>query len=212
MREGDLRGKRVLDIGCGTGRFAAALAREAKVWGIDTAPEMLSVARSRVPRAVRLKLAPAEAPPFRDGWFDRLVYWLVIHLLDRPAAFREAHRLLGKGGRICIVSFDEAHFAEYWANRWFPRLEQFDRTTFPTAAELERELREAGFSEVRLLREVHRERLDRERALAKLRGKHISTFDRLEPEEHEAGLRRAEAELPSEVDTALHWLVGFADR
>jgi ubiquinone/menaquinone biosynthesis C-methylase UbiE len=202
----------VLDAGCGTGRFAAALGPEARVWGIDASAEMLDVARSRVPAGVRLKQANAERPPFRDGWFDRVVYWLVIHLLDRPAAFRAAHRLLAADGRVCIVSFDERHFAEYWGNRWFPRIEEFDRATFPTEPQLERELRDAGFSAVRFLRRSHHERLGRDKALARLRGKHISTFDRLDPVEYEEGLRRAEAELPEEVDTSLHWLLAFAER
>ena len=182
------------------------------MWGIDASSEMLDIARTRVPRNVRLKEARAEQPPFRDGWFDRVVYWLVIHLLDRPTAFAAAHRLLAAGGRACIVTFDEAHFAEYWANRFFPRLEDVDREQFPTAADLEAELRGAGFSAVRMFRRVHREPLDREAALARLRGKHISTFDHLAPDEYEHGLRRAEAELPAEVDTSVHWLLAFADR
>jgi ubiquinone/menaquinone biosynthesis C-methylase UbiE len=189
-----------------------ALAREAKVWGVDASPEMLAVARSRVPRTVRLKEARAERPPFRDGWFDRIVYSLVIHLLDRAAAFREAHRLLAADGRVCIVTFDEQHFRDYWANPWFPRIEEFDRATFPTAAELEQELRAAGFSDIRLERRSHRERLSRDEALARLRGKHISTFDRLDSKEYEEGLRRAEAKVPAEVETSLHWLIAFADR
>jgi ubiquinone/menaquinone biosynthesis C-methylase UbiE len=57
----------VLDAGCGTGRFLAALAPEARVWGIDPSAEMLAVARERLPRSVRLKQARAEQPPFRDG-------------------------------------------------------------------------------------------------------------------------------------------------
>src|SRR4051812_11806751 len=64
-REGDLRGRRVLDVGCGTGRFVAALAHDARVWGIDPSAEMLAVARERNPR-VPLKLAPAERPPFKN--------------------------------------------------------------------------------------------------------------------------------------------------
>jgi ubiquinone/menaquinone biosynthesis C-methylase UbiE len=210
LREGDLRGRRVLDVGCGTGRFVSELARVAKVWGVDASPGMLEVAKSRVPRSVRLKEARAEQLPFRDAWFERVTYWLVIHLLDRPAAFREARRVLAPKGRVCIVSFDELHFTNYWANRWFPRIQEFDRATFPTAAELELELAEAGFASVRLLRIDRHERIDRETALVKLRGKHVSTYDRLDPEEYEAGLRRAEEELPAELATSVHWLVAFA--
>ena len=48
---GDLRGRRVLDVGCGTGRLAAALSGEAraKVWGIDSSDEMVAVAREDAP-------------------------------------------------------------------------------------------------------------------------------------------------------------------
>lgn len=212
MREGGLRGRRVLDAGCGTGRFAAALASEARVWGIDASPEMLAIARERVPRSVRLKQARAEAPPFRDGWFDRVVYWLVIHLLDRPAAFAAAHRLLAEDGRACIVTFDVAHFEGYWANRFFPSFEALDRQRFPTAEELEQELRPAGFGAVRLVPVTQRETVDREKALAKLRGRHISTFDLIDPDEYAAGLARAEAELPDRVEIAGHWLVAIAAR
>lgn len=202
----------MLDAGCGTGRFAAALAPEARVWGIDPSPGMLEVARERVPRSVRLKLARAEEPPFRDGWFERIVYWLVIHLLDRPAAFAAAQRMLGERGRVCIVTFDPRHFEEYWANRFFPSFERLDRARFPTAAELEGELREAGFGAVRLVTHVQRETIDRDAALRKIRGRHISTFDLLEPEEYAEGSARAEAELPDQVETAMHWLVALADR
>ena len=202
----------MLDVGCGTGRFAAALGHKARVWGIDASAEMLSVARSRVPRTVRLKQAEAERPPFRDGWFDRVTYWLVIHLLDRPAAFAAAHRLLDDGGRTCIATFDPAHFDHYWANRFFPSMERLDRERFPTEDELEQELKGAGFASVRMLPHVQRDSIGRDEALLKLRGKHISTFDLLEPDEYEEGLERAESELPQRVDTSLYWLLCFADR
>src|SRR5256714_12725603 len=67
VREADLRGQRVLDAGCGTGRFVTALAPQASVWGIDASNEMLDVARIRVPANVKLKLARAENPPFKDS-------------------------------------------------------------------------------------------------------------------------------------------------
>ena len=51
------RGRKVLDVGCGTGRLAAALAERfaCKVWGVDVSAEMLAVARERLPRGVALK-------------------------------------------------------------------------------------------------------------------------------------------------------------
>ena len=212
VREADLRGQRVLDAGCGTGRLVAALAPQASVWGIDSSKEMLAVARKRVPANVKLKLAHAENPPFKESWFDRVVYWLVIHLLDRDAAFRAARRLLAPGGRACVVTFDTAYFSDFWLNRYFPRFEAIDRARFPTADELEREFRAAGFQEVRLVRHGQRNRIDRETALAKIAGRHISTFDLLDDSEYEQGLRLAERTLPASVEYDLDWLVAVAER
>ena len=212
VREADLRGQRVLDAGCGTGRLVAALAPQASVWGIDSSKEMLAVARKRVPANVKLKLAHAENPPFKESWFDRVVYWLVIHLLDRKVAFPAARRLLAPGGRACVVTFDSEYFSDFWLNRCFPRFEAIDRARFPTAAELDRELREAGFSEVRLLKHHQHDRIDRETALAKIAGRHISTFDLLEESEYEQGRRLAERTLPAAIEYDIDWLIAIAER
>ena len=211
-READLPGQRVLDVGCGTGRFVAALAPKSSVWGIDASAEMLAVARKRVPANVKLKLARAEDPPFKDSWFDRVVYWLVVHLLDREAAFRAARRLLAPGGRACVVTFDSGYFSDFWLNRCFPRFEEIDRARFPTADELERELREAGFGRVRLVRHHQHNRIDRETALAKIAGRHISTFDLLDDSEYEDGRTLAERSLPANIEYETEWLIAIAER
>jgi len=212
VREADLRGRRLLDAGCGTGRLATALASQTRVWGIDASAEMLAVARERVPRNVRLKLARAEEPPFKDGWFERVVYWLVIHLLDRPAAFRAAHRVLSPGGLACAVTFDSTYFSGFWLNRYFPRFEEIDRARFPTAAELEEELLTAGFERVRLITHDQSSRMDRQTALTKIAGRHISTFDLLTEDEYEQGRALAERELPAQIEVETRWLIAIAER
>lgn len=214
IRLGDLRGKHVLDVGCGTGAVAAALVERAaaKVWGLEQSSEMLAVARARVPNGVGLKQGRAEALPFRDGWFDRVVYSLVIHLVDRPLALTEAVRVLVPDGRIAIATFARSHFDRYWAGRFFPSLAAIDKARFPSEDELASELSAAGFADIRTEPLYAREEVDRETALERLRGRHISTFDLLEPDEVHRGIEQAEAELPETVVVELEQLLVTARR
>lgn len=209
IREADLTSRRVLDIGCGTGRFLAQLAEVAKAWGVDASPEMLEVARSRAGGA-GLKLGSAEELPFKDGWFERATMWLVAHLVDRPRAFAEAHRVVVPGGRFAVATFDPSYFDEFWLNELFPSMESADRERFPTARELGEQLRRAGFAETGLTPLSQRGSLERDTALERIRGKHISTFDLISDEEYEEGLARAERELPQRVDYRVEWLIAVA--
>lgn len=210
MREGDLLGRRVLDIGCGTGRVAAALAeRGSRVWGIEPSPEMAALARERVST---VKVAPAEHLPFKDGWFERAVMVLVVHLVDRPEAFAEAQRVLGSEGRLVVATFDPAHFERYWLNRFFPSLEAIDRARFPEPPALKAELEAAGFSSVRLVALSQRAQIGRETALERVRGRFISPLQLLEKHELESGLARMEAELPEQNEYGLEWAVAVAER
>jgi ubiquinone/menaquinone biosynthesis C-methylase UbiE len=180
------------------------------VWAVDPAPEMLEVARRSAPRGVRYKLAAAESLPFKDGWFARVTMWLVVHLVDRPRALAEARRVLGPGGRLAVATFDPAHFDDFWLNRLFPSLERIDRARFPTPEALDAELRSAGFAEVRVVPLSQAASIDRETALERIRGRHISTFDLLDEEEYQQGLERAERELTERIGYRLEWAVCVA--
>jgi O-methyltransferase involved in polyketide biosynthesis len=71
-------------------------------------------------------------------------------------------------------------------------------------------LRAAGFAEARAFPYHQAMRIDRKSALQRIRGRHISTFDLIEETEIEAGLKRAEAELPAEVEYGREWLIVVA--
>jgi ubiquinone/menaquinone biosynthesis C-methylase UbiE len=212
VREADLRGRRVLDLGCGTGRLAVALAERgiAQVWGVDASPEMLAVARGKLPASVGLRQGRAEDLPFRDGWFDRAAMWLVVHLVDRPAAFREVARVLVPHGRLAVVSFATEHFHRFWLNRFFPTIEAIDLARFPSEDVLHAELRGAGLPDVRFIHLSRHATIGREAALERIHGRHISTFDLLDEEEIRAGTARAEAELPELVEYDQEWLIAIA--
>ncbi|HXV34876.1 MAG TPA: methyltransferase domain-containing protein [Gaiellaceae bacterium] len=213
VSEGDLRGRRVLDLGCGTGRLAAALAeRGAKVWGVDPSAEMLAQARAAVGARVGLKQGRGEALPFKDGWFEGAVLRLAVHLLDRPRALPELARVLAPGGRVVIATFAPEHFERYWLVDVFPEVGRIDRERFPTPEALEAQLSEAGFTGARTRLLPQRGRLDREEALERIRGRYISTLRLLDDETYAAGLERAERELPGTIETELHWAVVAAER
>ena len=209
VRLGDLRAKRVLDVGCGTGALAAALADRAgaKIWAVEPSAEMRAVARSRLPRSVGVREGAAEALPFREGWFDAVVFSLVIHLVDRERAFAEAARVLRPAGSVVVATFAHEHFDTYWASRFFPSIGEIDRRRFPSERRLAEELPAAGFRNVvaERLSSVHT--ITREHALDRIRGRHISTFDLLEEAELRAGTCKAEEELPPELEVRLEQLV-----
>ena len=200
----------MLDIGCGTGRVGAALAeRGSRVWGVEPTPEMAALARERLST---VKIAPAEQLPFKEGWFERAVMVLVVHLVDRPRAFAEAVRVLRPEGRFVIATFDPAHFSEYWLNRFFPSLEAIDRARFPDAEQLVAELGGAGFEQTRLLRLSQEGRLERESALERVRRRFISTLQLLDEEEYRVGLERLEKELPERSEYVREWLVAVGHK
>ena len=212
LSTGDLKGRRTLDVGCGTGAFAAALAeRGGKVWGVDASPQMLAEAQAKETRA-RFKEAAGEALPFKDGWFERVVMRLSLHHLDRPRALREALRVLVPGGRLVVGTFDPNQFADYWLTRFFPSIARIDGARFPDAVTLEQELVEAGFESVRSDRLTQSAALSRAEALERIRCRYISTLRMMGETEFDRGLAAAEAQLPEQVEYRVEWLVVSAEK
>ena len=100
-----VRGRRVLDFGCGTGRLSGWLVRHgADVDGVDVTPEMVAVAAGRVPRA-RFRTIDGSNVPFADGRFDLVVtaYVLQYYVHDDGQIPRELARVLQPGGRIVAI-------------------------------------------------------------------------------------------------------------
>jgi len=106
LRAGLASGMRVLDIGVGTGlvaREAARIVADATlVRGVDPSSGM--VANARVPAGVRLLAGSAESIPAEDASADFLsMGYALRHISDLALAFREFHRVLAPGGRLCVL-------------------------------------------------------------------------------------------------------------
>ena len=102
-------GRRLLDVGCGTGRFARRLsALGVDYTGVDASSAMISMAKRATPElAERFSIADGHQLPFAGGEFDTCLTCYVLQYLvhtDRAPVFAaEIHKVLGSGGKLLAV-------------------------------------------------------------------------------------------------------------
>lgn len=105
-------GGSVLDLGCGTGELAIALATSGmRATGSDISPEMLRVAAGADAPVDWVELEPDwRVLPFRAGAFDAVVASSVLEYVDDPVTvLRECHRVLRPGGIVLCTVPDPRH-------------------------------------------------------------------------------------------------------
>ena len=98
------KGKKVLDIACGTGFLLKLFAeREWNTYGVDISKEAVQVARTISPES-DIKQAVAEKLPFSDRYFDVVTcLGSLEHFLDPGKALMEMRRVAKSGAKYCIV-------------------------------------------------------------------------------------------------------------
>lgn len=132
---------RGLEIGVGSGRFAAPLGIQA---GIDPSRAMLTHARAR---GLEVFEATAERLPFADDSFDHVLVVTTLCFVDSPEAMlAQARRVLKSGGGLVMGFIDRdsplgRHYEQYREASVFYR-----DATFYSASDVERLVLDAGFS------------------------------------------------------------------
>jgi SAM-dependent methyltransferase len=106
-------GARLLDVGCGSG-VAAEIATErgARVTGLDTAEELVAIARDRV-AAGTFDVGDLEDLPYADDTFDAVTSFNAVqYAAYPPLAVREAKRVAKRGAPIVILTWGRADRCE----------------------------------------------------------------------------------------------------
>jgi SAM-dependent methyltransferase len=194
-------GRRLADIGGGTGNYALALKREG--WEpvvVDRSAEMLARAAAKGLEVVQ---ADAQRLPFQDGSFDAATMISMLHHVDDPgAALAEGRRILRTGGRLVLKGFTGEDAAALWILDYFPSSRPWMAATHPPRAALLEELPGARMLEFEFedMQDASLAALsaDPERVLEAAESGATSYFERMQrdhPDEVRAGLARLREDI-----------------
>src|SRR5262249_33658357 len=124
----DVRGcKRILDAGCGNGRYTRFLLREADsdatITAFDLSQRMLKRARRRGPSS-RVSFGSAALPrlPYPDGLFDAVVCgWVLEHLPDPRPGLSELARVMKPGAKLLLMATEDTLTGAFTSRMWHCR-------------------------------------------------------------------------------------------
>jgi ubiquinone/menaquinone biosynthesis C-methylase UbiE len=149
---GDLKDKRILDVGSGTGTMSILIKQahpSAEVVGLDGDPQILDLARSKARSrglAIQFEQGMSFALPYPDDSFDVVLTSMMLHHLtweDKQNTAREIYRVLRPGGKLFGADFTAPRSPVGKALR--PLTRRFERVAENVDGLLPGMFREAGF-------------------------------------------------------------------
>jgi ubiquinone/menaquinone biosynthesis C-methylase UbiE len=194
-------GRRLADIGGGTGNYARALRDEG--WDpvvLDREPAMLARAAAKGLETIE---GDAQRLPLPDASVDAAMLVSMLHHVERPeVAVAEARRVLRPDGRLALMVFTREDLADLWLSDYFPSTRAWMFESHPTLDELLAMVPGARRIEV-VFRDLEDASLAAlaahpERLVDPAWHRQTSYFERLardHPDELEAGLARLRDEL-----------------
>ncbi len=189
-------GKRVLDVGCGTGNISYQIKGKinADLVGVDVSPDMLKIARRK---SLELVCSNTDGLhlPFVDRAFDTIICAYVIHQIKNlNLLFSECYRVLKRGALVLLTSSHRQIENQHpIIKNFFPSYVDIDKARFPAVDQVNSMLTSLGFQKI-----GHEEvtvdniPIDLE-YLQKVKNKYVSTYHLMSQTEFEDGIHKLQA-------------------
>lgn len=184
--------EKILDLGCGTGRFTAALAKKfsAKVTGVDPSFKLLKVARERdaTEKRITYLVGTAESIPCTEP-FDLIFMSMVYHHLpDTGQALAEMARLLSPSGILAIrnATAEDIDYNELF--QFFPEARRIEQERMPAADHLILEVEKGPFRLLNNVTVLQRFASDYREFYNKIRKRGLSAFQMISDDDFQKGL------------------------
>jgi ubiquinone/menaquinone biosynthesis C-methylase UbiE len=206
---GSSKGMRLLDLGCGTGRFSLPLASMLglDVTGLDSSVDMLAKAKEKDSDfVVKWVLADASALPYPDGSFDIVFMSHLLHHVETPLnVLKECSRVLVHSGIVMIRYGAMEQIRNDVVHTFFPQTIEIDEQRTPTRQLVEKWLVEAGFvniSSEEVAQQTYQTGVEN---LNAVRAKSTSVLSMISEESFQTGLHNLEEYIVKSADD--EWLL-----
>ena len=201
---------RILDVGCGTGNYAAVqqAAFAGGRWvGFDPSPEMLAVARGKITAVI--SLAVVESMPYPANSFDyAAANFTFHHFQDKTAALDELTRVCKPDSLLRIHNVCPERMPNWWVYQLFPAAVAIDEQRFWSVERLAAGLEARGW-----VVEVEIEVRGVKRPLVELhtqiRNRDTSQIAILTPDEYAVGLAQVEKQLAANPQAMIEYEIAF---
>ena len=199
----------ILDLGCGTGRFAIPLASglDLKVTGADSYQAMLDKAKAKdTDRLVKWEIQDADALTYPDQSFNYIFISHLLHHVNSPVrALSNCYKVLKNSGAVLIRYGAMEQIADDPEHKFFPGVTEIDESRTPSVNQVEKWLTVVGFTQVKSTKVVQKSYNDARSHYDATSHKGNSVLNMITPEQFSEGLKRFDEYIGEYPDDP--WLV-----
>lgn len=204
---------RVLDVGCGTGRFPLNIPTKKNliICALEPSIEMLkqAVAKDKS-RNILWVRGDGQELPFRDNVFNCIYMTLVIHHIEnQEIALQEIYHALKKGGNCVIMTVSHSRIRKHIIHD-FPGVMAIDLKRFPSIPLLKKTMTRIGFKDVHHhVVQCDEGYIPTDEYLERVTNKYISTLTLLSEEAFQRGLKIFQQRTQRKYGTQIRRILEF---